>query len=104
MSTRQKTHRKNRLSKSDYLAGIQCAKQLWLRFNEPNTIELETGADQDALFEQGRRVGELARTYHLGGTIIDFPYYAVDERLSATTSGVTQKRPYVVTSKPANEK
>ena len=84
MSSPQTNYRKNHLSKSDYLAGIQCPKQIWLRVNEPNAEELETGDEQEALFEQGRRVGELARTYVPGGTLIDFPYYAIDEKLRAT--------------------
>src|SRR4051794_8267805 len=84
MITRPDNFRKSHLSKSDYLAGLQCPMQLWLRVNEPNAIELMTGDKQEALFEQGRRVGELARTYVPGGTLIDFPYYAVEERLRAT--------------------
>jgi hypothetical protein len=84
MITRQETYRKHRLSKSDYLAGTQCPKQLWLRANEPTAVELQPGDDHEALFEQGRRVGELARTRVPAGTLIDFPYYAADERLRAT--------------------
>src|SRR5690349_13755075 len=84
MNTRPETYRKKHLSKSDYVAGIQCHKQLWLRVNEPNAIELQPNDDQEALFEQGRRVGELARTHVPGGTLIDSPYYALDERLRAT--------------------
>lgn len=40
--------------------------------------------EHEALFEQGRKVGALARTYVPGGTLIDYPYYAVDEKLRAT--------------------
>ena len=81
-------YRKRRLSKSDYLAGLQCAKYLWLRLNEPDAVELQPDANLQALFEQGRRVGELARTYVPGGTLIDFPYYAVDEKLAATKRAI----------------
>jgi predicted RecB family nuclease len=84
MSTPQKSYRKKRLSKSDYLAGLQCSKQLWLRINEPEADELEIDDELEELFEQGRRVGALARTYVPGGTLIDYPYYAVDDKLRAT--------------------
>src|SRR6185503_16110924 len=84
MSTRKPSYRKNRLSKSDYLAGLQCPKHLWLRINEPEANELEIDVAREALFEQGRKVGALARTYVPGGTLIDYPYYAVDEKLRAT--------------------
>jgi predicted RecB family nuclease len=84
MGGREGTYRKKRLSKTDYLAGLQCAKNLWLRINEADAEELGVGDEQEALFEQGRRVGVLARTYVPGGTLIEYPYYAVDEKLRAT--------------------
>jgi predicted RecB family nuclease len=84
MSTPQKSYRKKRLSKSDYLAGLQCPKHLWLRVNEPDATELEIDTGLEGLFEQGRRVGELARNYVPGGTLIDYPYYAIEDKLRAT--------------------
>ena len=84
MSTPQQIYRKQRLSKSDYLAGLQCSKQLWMRINEPDADELEIDDELEALFEQGKKVGALARTYVPGGTLIDYPHYAVDEKLRAT--------------------
>src|SRR5687768_18184201 len=47
-------------SKSDYLAGLQCTKHLWLRINEPDSLELEPDDNLEALFEQGREIGALA--------------------------------------------
>ena len=84
MSIPQKSYRKKRLSKSDYLAGLQCSKHLWLRINDPEADELEIDDELEELFEQGRKVGALARTYVPGGTLIDYPYYAVDDKLRAT--------------------
>lgn len=84
MSIPKPSYRKKRLSKSDYLAGLQCSKHLWLRINEPEADELEIGEELEELFGQGRKVGALARTYVPGGTLIDYPYYAVDEKLRAT--------------------
>jgi predicted RecB family nuclease len=90
MSTPEKSNRKSRLSKSDYLAGLQCPKHLWLRINEPEATELESDNNLEALFEQGRKVGALARSYVPGGTLIEFPYYAIDEKLRATKAAVEQ--------------
>src|SRR5688572_20742664 len=90
MSSPQTSYRKKRLSKSDYLAGLQCTKHLWLRINEPDSVELEPDDNFEALFEQGREIGALARTYIPGGTLIDFPYYAVDDKLRATRTSMDQ--------------
>jgi predicted RecB family nuclease len=90
MSSPQTSYRKKRLSKSDYLAGLQCTKHLWLRINEPDSVELEPDDNLEALFEQGREIGTLARTYIPGGTLIDFPYYAVDDKLRATRTSMDQ--------------
>jgi hypothetical protein len=54
------TNQKKRLTKTDYLAGLQCPKNLWLRINEPGAKEIEV--------EEG--VDELARTYVPGGILI----------------------------------
>ena len=82
------TNPKKRLSKSDYLAGLQCPKHLWLRINERVAKELEVDEGVEDLLEQGRKVGELARTYVPGGTLIEYPYYATDDRLRATTAAI----------------
>jgi len=90
MSIPQTTYRKKRLSKSDYLAGLQCPKHLWLRINEPDATEQEPDANLEALFDQGRKVGALARTYVPGGLLIDYPYYAVDDKVRATQSALDE--------------
>ena len=81
-------NQKKRLSKSDYLAGLQCPKHLWLRINERGSTELEVDEGVEDLLKQGRKVGELARTYVPGGTLIEYPYYATDDRLRATTAAI----------------
>ena len=50
-----------RLSKSKYVAGLQCHRRLWLEFHEPDAPELEPTAAVQAIFDQGHLVGELAR-------------------------------------------
>ena len=66
------------------MAGLQCHKQLWWRSHEPDAPELIPDAAQQAIFDQGRKVGEVARTYVPGGQLIDLPHYAIAERVAAT--------------------
>ena len=73
-----------RLSKSRYLAGLQCHKQLWWRVHEPDAPELVPDAGQQNLFDQGKEVGERARTYVPGGELIGPPYYEYDNKVAAT--------------------
>jgi predicted RecB family nuclease len=63
------------LTKSMFVAGHQCLKQLWWRVHEPNSVELQPDKVLQDLFDQGRQVGEIARTRFPNGTRI-----APDER------------------------
>ena len=58
------------LSKSRYLAGVQCAKRLWLECHSPQARAEPTPAEQ-ALFAQGHEVGRLATLRHPGGVRVD---------------------------------
>jgi hypothetical protein len=73
-----------RLSKSRYLAGLQCHKQLWWRVHDPEAPELSPTPGQQNLFAQGRDVGERARDYVPGGELIDLPFYQYDNKVAAT--------------------
>lgn len=72
------------LSKSKFTTGLQCDKRLWLSVHEKDAPELETDAAQQALFDRGSQVGEVARTYVPGGVLIDLPHYEIRERIAAT--------------------
>ena len=73
-----------RLSKSRYLAGLQCHKQLWWRVHDPEAPELSPTPGQQNLFAQGREVGERARDHVPGGELIDLPFYQYDNKVAAT--------------------
>jgi hypothetical protein len=60
-----------RLSKSRYVAGLQCKKMLWWKVHESDAAKV-VGAP-DVLIVRGNRVGELARAYVPGGVLIDLP-------------------------------
>ena len=58
------------LSKSRFLAGLQCDKRLYLECYER---ELAAPPDeaQEAIFATGTAVGVLARALHPGGVLVD---------------------------------
>lgn len=55
-----------RLSKSKFVAGCQCLKRLYLQVHEPG-LAAEPDAAAEAIIEQGREVGLLARQMFPGG-------------------------------------
>ena len=48
------------ISKSAYVQGLQCPKLFWHRFHEPEAMP-EPDALTEAVFEQSRTVGDLAK-------------------------------------------
>lgn len=54
------------ISKSAFLAGLQCEKLLWTRFNARDLIPPPDGSLQ-AIYDQGREVGAVARRLFPGG-------------------------------------
>jgi hypothetical protein len=72
------------LSKSRFVAGLQCHKQLWWRVHEPDAPELAPGPALRHRLEQGLEVGRLARRYVPGGELIDFPFYQLGAKVTAT--------------------
>jgi hypothetical protein len=62
------------LSKSRFVAGWQCHKQLWLRVHEKDAPELKVNVVLQDRFDQGTEVGVLARKRFPGGVLIDLPH------------------------------
>lgn len=82
------------LSKSRFVAGWQCHKQLWLRVHEPEAPELQVDVVLQDRFDQGAEVGALARTRFPGGTLIDLPHDHPD-RVRATREALASGAPAV---------
>ena len=57
---------KMKLSKSRFVAGVQCLKRLYWQVHEPE-LATEPDASAYAIMEQGREVGMLARQLFPGG-------------------------------------
>jgi len=83
------------LSKSRFTSGLQCHKQLWWRVHEPNAPELISDTALLAVFDQGNRVGELARSYVPGGRLVDLPHGAFRERAALTRELLDQNVPVI---------
>src|SRR5437588_9744793 len=84
-----------RLSKSRYLSGLQCHKQLWWRVHDPAAPELSPSAGQQNLFTQGREVGVRARQHVPGGQLIDLPFYPLDNMVAATREALQHDVPAI---------
>src|ERR1700730_15927838 len=54
------------ISKSNYVAGVQCLKRLYLQVHEPG-LAAEPDASDHAIMEQGLEVGMLARQLFADG-------------------------------------
>lgn len=75
------------LSKSKYLSGLQCQKRLWLSVHKPELAPLPLPAQQ-RLFDQGTRVGELARAEFPGGLLIDADHKHIPEAIQQSQIAV----------------
>lgn len=57
------------LSKSKIIAHRQCPKRLWLQINRPELIHIS--AATQVRFDEGNKVGDIARQNHQGGVFIE---------------------------------
>ena len=83
------------LSKSRYLAGLQCHKQLWWRVHEPKAPELVPDAGMQSVFDAGTRVGAVARGYVPGGVLIDLPHTDYEGKVAETQRAMEAGAPAI---------
>src|ERR1044072_5911948 len=83
------------LSKSRFVAGKQCHKLLWWKVREPNATELQPDIVLRDRFDQGAQVELRARQHFPGGTLIDLPHNALDERIEATREAMAAGAPSI---------
>jgi hypothetical protein len=72
-------------SKSQFLRGLKCKKSLWLYRNRPD-LRTEPDAFQQALFNQGKQVGIVARDLFPNGETIEFEGSSFEEKIEQTKS------------------
>jgi hypothetical protein len=71
-----------RLSKTKYLAGLQCHKRLHLEIHQP---ELKETDDQtQTIFDLGAEIGALARRLFPGGTLVEHDHEHLSEAIAQT--------------------
>lgn len=73
-----------RISKSKFVAGIQCLKRLYLEVHQPELAE-DANEDQEARLEQGQEVGLLAQKRFPGGVFVGFES-GIDDALANTAA------------------
>jgi hypothetical protein len=71
------------LSKSRFLAGLQCHLRLWYQCYERELIP-EVPPAQQAIFDAGHAVGALATKLYPGGVLIKEPYYQHERAVQST--------------------
>jgi len=71
------------LSKSKYLAGLQCEKRLWLRCREPG-FAAEPDAGTLAVMEMGNEVGKRAHLLFPGGVLVAEEHWRHAEAMHRT--------------------
>jgi len=77
----------NRISKSQYVKGLQCPKALWFYRHRPD-LAPEISESKQALFDVGNEVGELAKKYFKNGIEITEEYYEITKAIKSTENAV----------------
>lgn len=77
-----------RISKSQFMMGLQCLKRLWL-YNFRRNLMPPVGPEQRQLFDQGQAIGALARGYFADGVLVDADYKHIPEAIKRTAELVS---------------
>ena len=78
------------LTKSKFMAGLQCPRYLWIYVNDPGRIPQPDLVTQHT-FDQGHEVGELAKKLFPGG--IDMSSLGFREMLTETSARLSDRNP-----------
>jgi len=72
-----------RISKSKFVAGVQCLKRLYFEVHQP---ELATGSTEaaEAIMEQGQQVGLMAQKAFPGGVLLAADHERSDDAVRIT--------------------
>src|SRR3989344_7877543 len=77
------------LTKSKYLVGLECPKQLWITFNQPEKIK-ELSVGQQFIINQGINVGGLAKNLFKDG--IDLKVEDYSDNIKKTQEALKQNK------------
>ena len=76
------------LSKSRFMAGLQCLKRLYLECYDRKLAD-PIDERQQAIFDTGNGVGELAREMYLGGKLIEEEYFRFSQAVLSTEKALS---------------
>ena len=79
------------ITKTNYMAGLQCSKLLWTRVHRPEDLVTE-GDDVPSAIERGQEVGIQAQSLFPGGIAIDTSLRLPD-RITATRKALLSRKP-----------
>jgi hypothetical protein len=80
------------LSKTKYLNGLQCAKLLWVLYNDKAKVPPYDASTQ-AIFDQGHEVGHLAKSLFPDGIEIEGEPWKYNELLALTSEALKKRVP-----------
>ena len=80
------------ISKSKYLAGLQCPKLFWTYYKKPEAVPPPDAATQ-AIFDQGHEVGALAKTLFPGGIEIEGEPWKFADLMARTREAMKKRVP-----------
>jgi hypothetical protein len=83
------------LTKSEFVAGLQCHKRLWWTVHDPHCQELVPDRSARAMMDTGRLVGQTARDYVRGGRLIGPAYLGTEERVAETLHFIASGAPVI---------
>jgi predicted RecB family nuclease len=86
---------RQRLSKSRFVAGVQCHRLLWWKVHTPDAEELQPDKVLQDLFSQGQHVGEVAREGFPRGVLIDGDYRDYENKLAETQKALASDAPAI---------
>lgn len=76
-----------RISKSQYIKGMQCLKALWL-YRHRSDLAPEVSERQQNIFDTGHEIGRYAQQYFKGGIEIREEYYEIDKAIQSTEQAI----------------
>jgi hypothetical protein len=85
------TQKKQLLTKSAFLLGLQCDKLLWMYQNQRDLMPKVDETTQ-AIFRQGHRIGDLAKTLYPDGIEIDWKN-GHEHGIALTRAALRQRKP-----------
>lgn len=88
------TNLKDRLSKSRYMEGLRCPLAVYLSVHNYE-LRCQPTPEQQARFDAGNRVGELARDRFPGGLLIEQDHLHHREAIEATLQALTAGAPAI---------